>query len=224
MTPATEGLPGREVLDRLDRITDEPADRFQGTFGRETIERFVEETFGPLDGSATVKAHLPTLTAHFARERLVDLAKVEGLTMVTAPQVLFVCVHNVGRSPFAAALLNHRAVGHVMVRSAGSQPQGEIPPVITEALGELDIGLAGAFPKPLADEVVRAADVVVTMGCGDACPGLSGKAIPGLGCARPDGAAADGGPRDPGRHRPPRPASARRAHRLTISQRKGKRA
>ncbi|MFE5565870.1 low molecular weight phosphatase family protein [Amycolatopsis japonica] len=175
MTHATEGLPGREVLDQLDRITDELTDRFHGTFGRETVEHFVEETFRLLDRSATVKIYLPTLTAHFARERLVDLAKVDGLTMVTAPQVLFVCVHNVGRSQLAAALLNHHAFGHVMVRSAGSQPQGEIPPVITEALGELDIQLAGAFPKPLTDEVVRAADVVVTMGCGDACPIFPGK-------------------------------------------------
>lgn len=160
MPHATEGFPGREVLDQLDRITDELTDRFHGTFGRK-----MEETFRLLDRSTTVKIHLPTLTAHFAWERLVDLAKVDGLTLVTAPRVLFVCVHNVGRSPLAAALLDHHAFGHVMVRSAGSQPQGGIPPVITEALGE----------KPLTDEVVRAADVVVTMGCGDACPIFPGK-------------------------------------------------
>ncbi|WP_409492175.1 arsenate reductase ArsC [Amycolatopsis sp. cmx-11-12] len=175
MTHATDGLPGREVLDQLDRITEELTDKFQGTFGRETVELFVEETFRLLDRSATVKIHLPTLTARFARQRLIDLAKVDGLTLVTAPQVLFVCVHNVGRSQLAAALLNHHAFGHVMVRSAGSQPTGEIPAAITEVLAELDIQLAGAYPKPLTDEVVRAADVVVTMGCGDACPVYPGK-------------------------------------------------
>lgn len=175
MNPATEGLPGRAALDQLDRIADELADRFRGTFGRETVEYCVEETYRLLDRSATVKVHLPALTARFARLRLVDLAKVGGLTLVTAPQVLFVCVHNVGRSQLAAALLDHHAFGHVMVRSAGSRPTGEIPPVITEALAELGIRLAGAYPKPLTDEVVRAADVVVTMGCGDACPVHPGK-------------------------------------------------
>ncbi|WP_410582663.1 three-helix bundle dimerization domain-containing protein [Amycolatopsis sp. lyj-108] len=175
MTHATDGLPAREVLDQLDRIADELADKFHGTFGRETVEHFVNETYYLLERSATVKVHLTTLTARFARDRLLDLAKVDGLTHVTAPQVLFICVHNVGRSQMAAALLTHHAFGHVMVRSAGSQPTGEIPEVITEALGELDIELAGAFPKPLTDEVVRAADVVVTMGCGDACPIYPGK-------------------------------------------------
>ncbi|MGY6651725.1 arsenate-mycothiol transferase ArsC [Amycolatopsis sp. TRM77291] len=175
MNPATEGLPGRAALDQLDRITDELADRFRGTYGRETVEHCVEETYRLLDRSATVKVHLPALTARFARLRLVDLAKVGGLTLVTAPQVLFVCVHNVGRSQLAAALLDHHAFGHVMVRSAGSRPAGEIPPVITEALAELGIQLTDAYPKPLTDEVVRAADVVVTMGCGDACPVYPGK-------------------------------------------------
>ncbi len=175
MTHATDGLPAREVLDQLDRITDELADRFTGTFGRETVDRFVGETFRLLERSATVTVHLPTLTARFAKERLLDLAKADGLAQETAPQVLFVCVHNVGRSQLAAALLTHHAFGHVMVRSAGSQPLGAIPLVITEALAEQGIQLAGAFPKPLTDEVVRAADVVVTMGCGDACRIYPGK-------------------------------------------------
>ncbi|UMP07301.1 low molecular weight phosphatase family protein [Amycolatopsis sp. EV170708-02-1] len=175
MTHATDGLPAREVLVQLDRIADELGDRFQGTFGRETVERFVDETYRLLERSATVKVHLPTLTARFTRERLLDLAKADGLTQVTAPQVLFVCVHNAGRSQMAAALLTHHAFGHVMVRSAGSRPSGTIPQVVTDALGEIGIEPAGAFPKPLTDEVVRAADVVVTMGCGDACPVYPGK-------------------------------------------------
>jgi arsenate reductase (thioredoxin) len=86
------------------------------------------------------------------------------------PTVLFVCVQNAGRSQMAAALLDHRSAGRVHVRSAGSRPAGEIDPVVVEALAELDIDVTNAFPKPLTDEVVRAADVVVTMGCGDACP------------------------------------------------------
>jgi arsenate reductase len=175
MTHATDGLPTREVTEQLDRIADELADKFHGTFGRETVVRYVQETYGLLDETATIKVHLPTLTARFARDRLIDLGKADGLTHVTVPQVLFICVHNVGRSQMAAALLNHHAFGHVAVRSAGSQPAGEIPETITAALNELGVPLTSAFPKPLTDEVVRAADVVITMGCGDACPVYPGK-------------------------------------------------
>jgi arsenate reductase (thioredoxin) len=91
------------------------------------------------------------------------------------PEVLFVCVHNAGRSQMAAALLKHHADGRVLVRSAGSQPAGEINPVVVEALGELGLDTGGELPKPLEDAVVRASDVVITMGCGDACPIYPGK-------------------------------------------------
>ena len=91
------------------------------------------------------------------------------------PEVLFVCVHNAGRSQMAAALLDHHAQGRVHVRSAGSAPGEEINPEVVEAMGEVGIDVAHEFPKPLADELVRAADAVVTMGCGDACPVYPGK-------------------------------------------------
>ncbi len=175
MTHATDGLPARAMSAQLARIIDELADKFHGVFARETVERYVDETYALLDESATIKVHLPTLTARFARDRLTDLGKAQGLTHVTVPQVLFICVHNVGRSQMAAALLNHHAFGHVAVRSAGSRPAGEIPAEIVDVLAELDIPLAEAFPKPLTDEVVRSADVVITMGCGDACPVYPGK-------------------------------------------------
>ena len=90
-------------------------------------------------------------------------------------EVLFVCVHNAGRSQMAAALLRLRSEGRIQVRSAGSAPAGEINPNAVVALEELGVDLGEAFPKPLTDEVVRAADVVVTMGCGDACPIYPGK-------------------------------------------------
>jgi arsenate reductase len=170
MTRADHGLPAREVLQQLDRIADELADKFHGVFSRETVDRYVQETYGLLDANATIKVHLPTLTARFARERLTDLGKAQGLTHVTVPHVLFICVHNVGRSQMAAALLDHHAFGRVTVRSAGSRPGGRIPDTVTTALAELGVDLTEPFPKPLTDEVVRAADVVVTMGCGDACP------------------------------------------------------
>ena len=91
------------------------------------------------------------------------------------PEVLFVCVHNAGRSQMAAALLEHYAKGRVVVRSAGSTPAEEINPAVVEAMQELGLDLSGAYPKPLTDEFVRASDVVITMGCGDACPIYPGK-------------------------------------------------
>ena len=91
------------------------------------------------------------------------------------PEVLFVCVHNAGRSQMAAGLLAHRSQGAVAVRSAGSEPADQINPVVVEAMAELGIDLGEEVPKPLTDEAVRAADAVVTMGCGDACPLYPGK-------------------------------------------------
>jgi arsenate reductase len=91
------------------------------------------------------------------------------------PEVLFVCVHNAGRSQMAAALLDRHAHGRVHVRSAGSEPTDQINPAVIEALAEWDIDVTQEFPKPLTDEFARAADVIVTMGCGDACPVYPGK-------------------------------------------------
>jgi arsenate reductase (thioredoxin) len=95
--------------------------------------------------------------------------------MADVPEILFVCVHNAGRSQMAAALLDWRAEGRVHVRSAGSAPADEINPAVVTAMEELGLDLSQEFPKPLTDDVVRAADVVITMGCGDACPIYRGK-------------------------------------------------
>jgi protein-tyrosine-phosphatase len=91
------------------------------------------------------------------------------------PEVLFVCVHNAGRSQMAAALLDHHANGKVQVRSAGSDPAGRLNPAVVAAMAEVGIDLSREFPKPLTDRAVRAADVVITMGCGDACPIYPGR-------------------------------------------------
>jgi len=91
------------------------------------------------------------------------------------PEVLFVCVHNAGRSQMAAALLSHHARGRVHVRSAGSEPAGRINPVVVDALAEWDIDVTREIPKRLTDDAARASDVIVTMGCGDACPVYPGK-------------------------------------------------
>jgi protein-tyrosine-phosphatase len=89
--------------------------------------------------------------------------------------VLFVCVHNAGRSQMAAGLLKQAADGRVTVRTAGSEPADQINPVVIEAMAELDIDMSQEFPKPLSSDAVEAADVVITMGCGDACPIFPGK-------------------------------------------------
>ena len=91
------------------------------------------------------------------------------------PEVLFVCVHNAGRSQMAAGLVKLRSEGGIHVRSAGSDPANEINPAVVEAMEELGVDLSEEFPKPLTDEVVHGADVVITMGCGDACPIYPGK-------------------------------------------------
>jgi arsenate reductase (thioredoxin) len=95
--------------------------------------------------------------------------------VTTAPTVLFVCVHNAGRSQMAAALLDHRAGGAVHVRSAGSDPADQLNTAVIEAMAEIGLDITRVSPKPLTDEGVRAADLVITMGCGDACPLYPGK-------------------------------------------------
>jgi len=154
----------------VDRICAE----FPGTFSRETIERFINESSASLR-DAPVQAFVPLFAERFARERLKAVAQAEGVIVKQVPEVLFVCVHNAGRSQMAAALLHHRAAGRVNVRSAGSAPAHEIDDSVRGVMSEIGLDISKAFPKPLTDEVVRAADVVVTMGCGDACPVYPGK-------------------------------------------------
>ncbi len=95
--------------------------------------------------------------------------------MSDIPEVLFVCVHNAGRSQMAAALLDHHADGRVLVRSAGSAPADSVNPAVVEVMAELGLDLSREFPKKLTTEAVEASDVVITMGCGDACPVFPGK-------------------------------------------------
>lgn len=115
------------------------------------------------------------LAHRFARERLKALAQVEGVVTKDQPEVLFVCVHNAGRSQMAAGLVKLRSEGTIHVRSAGSTPAEEINPAVVEAMTEIGVDLGEEYPKPLTDEFVKAADVVITMGCGDACPIYPGK-------------------------------------------------
>jgi protein-tyrosine-phosphatase len=159
----------------LARIAERLDDKFAGIFSKETIKRYVNESYALLAESATVTVHLPSLSERFAKDRLTALAQSEVKIAKDKPEILFVCVHNAGRSQMAAALAIQISGGAVSVRSAGSAPSDSIPAAIHEAMDEIALNLAEAFPKPLTDEVVRAADVVITMGCGDACPIYPGK-------------------------------------------------
>jgi arsenate reductase len=153
-----------------DRLSEE----FAGIFSQETISRYMVESTDLL-GDAKVSVYVPVLAHRFARERLKALAQAEGIVDKEHPEVLFVCVQNAGRSQMAAGLLKLRSQGRINVRSAGSTPGEEINPNAVLALQEVGVDMSEAFPKPLTDEVVRAADVVITMGCGDACPIYPGK-------------------------------------------------
>jgi protein-tyrosine-phosphatase len=159
----------------LHRLADDLSARFTGVFARETIDRYVFESYTALARTAKVTAHLPVLAGRFATERLTALAQAKGAVAHDLPEVLFVCVQNAGRSQMAAGLLQHHGGGRVHVRSAGSQPTASIDDAVLAAMSEVGIDITAEFPKPLTDDVVRAADVVVTMGCGDACPVYLGK-------------------------------------------------
>jgi arsenate reductase (thioredoxin) len=158
----------------LDRGIESLVDEFRGVFSRQTIERYVFESLESLP-AARFGDFIPVLVHRFARERLRALGQSEGTIAKDVPEVLFVCVQNSGRSQMAAALLHQRAAGLVHVRSAGSRPAEEINANVVRAMAELGVDLSMEFPKPLTDEVVRAADAVITMGCGDACPIYPGK-------------------------------------------------
>jgi arsenate reductase len=149
-------------------------EEFRGIFSLETIERYVNESIDRLQGARVVD-FIPLFVHRFSREQLRALAQSEGAIIKEVPEVLFVCVHNAGRSQMAAALLDHHAKGRVHVRSAGSDPTDKINPAVMAAMDEWGIDLSREFPKPLTDEFVKAADVVITMGCGDACPIYPGK-------------------------------------------------
>ena len=168
-----------EMLDPVTRAHVEKAadalqDEFAGTFSRETIARYIAESVDLL-GESKINVFVPVLAHRFARERLKALGQAEGLITKDVPEVLFVCVHNAGRSQMAAGLVKLRSGGRIHVRSAGSDPGEVINPAVIEAMNEIGVDMSEEFPKPLTDEVVRAADVVITMGCGDACPIYPGK-------------------------------------------------
>jgi protein-tyrosine-phosphatase len=170
MSQALDPVTQHHVRQAADRLKEE----FAGIFSVETIERYIGDSLDLL-GNSRINVFVPVLAHRFARERLKALAQSQHLIATDQPEVLFVCVHNAGRSQMAAGLVKLRSGGRIHVRSAGSAPGSEINPAVIEAMEELGIDMTEEFPKPLTDEFVQAADVVITMGCGDACPIYPGK-------------------------------------------------
>lgn len=156
-------------------IIDELSYKYDGVFDPESIRAAVAQARAELEPSATVTEFLPLLVARFAKERLLAAAQVDGRVAKEVPELLFICVHNAGRSQLAAAITEHLSSGRVHVRTAGSQPDRAINPDVVTVLAERGIDVTHAFPKPLADDVIMAADVIVTMGCGDTCPTFPGR-------------------------------------------------
>ena len=159
----------------LKRAATRLSGEFDGTFGKETIDRFLHSSYEEFAGRATIPNFLPLLAERFARQRLKALAKIEQPDTNATPVVLFLCTHNAGRSQMAMGFLQHLAGDGAVAWSGGSQPSSTINPAAVEAMAERGIDLSHEYPKPWTDEVVRAADVVVTMGCGDACPIFPGR-------------------------------------------------
>jgi arsenate reductase (thioredoxin) len=148
---------------------------FEGTFSVETIGQFLATSYDQFAARASVINFLPLMAERFARQRLHALARVEGHRHDGVPIVLFLCVHNAGRSQMALGWFNHLAGDRAIAWSGGSEPASEVNPAAVQAMAEVGIDIDGEYPKPWTDEIVRAADVVVTMGCGDACPIFPGK-------------------------------------------------
>lgn len=159
----------------LDRVVDRVAESYVGIFAKETIERVVYESYASLLRTSQNPRFLTNFAEKFAKDRLRALATAKGSIAKDKPEVLFVCVQNAGRSQMAMALLNQLSEGKVSVRSAGSMPAREVSEKTVAVMAELGLDLTQEFPKPLTDDVVQAADVVITMGCGDACPLYPGK-------------------------------------------------
>ena len=158
----------RQAAERLRR-------QFEGQLNVETIERFLADSVGMLTDRAKSTVWIPLLAERFARDRLRALVHLDSEVSGLNPSVLFLCVHNAGRSQMAAGWMRHLAGDRVEVFSGGSEPAEDVNRVAVEAMAEMGIDISGEIPQPWADEIVRAADVVVTMGCGDICPVFPGK-------------------------------------------------
>lgn len=167
------------------------ATRHEGRFSVETVQALISDSHRRLAATARITTHLNILAERLAAERLDALAAAGTPIGMRTARVLFVCGHNSGRSQLAAALLAHRFPGPITISSAGTAPAAELDPRLGQVLSEAGADLGDAYPKPLTEEVVEAADVVVTLGCGDACPIVPGRRYLDWPVADPQGVGLD---------------------------------
>jgi len=170
LSPTAETELRRDVRREADALALE----FTGIFSKTIVDRLVEDSLATFTERQVVTTFVPSLVRRYARERLKALAQAEGLVGKGEPELLFVCTHNAGRSQMAAVLATSRSEGRVHARSAGVEPPREVNSVAVSAMGEIGLDLSTEFPKPVTEEVLRAADCVVTMGCEGACPIVPG--------------------------------------------------
>lgn len=163
-----EQLQIRQAAERLQR-------RFAGSLNTETIERFMNDSLDTLMARATTSTWIPLLAERFAQDRLRALVRLDSDGVTLNPSILFLCVHNAGRSQMAAGWARKLGGDQIDVFSGGSEPSDRINRAAVKAMAEVGVDISGEMPQPWADEIVRAADVIVTMGCGDACPVYPGK-------------------------------------------------
>lgn len=163
-----------EESEIIEHAVNQLARKYAGKFDETEIRPIVTESYQSF-ADAKVRTFIPVFTTRYADDRLRALAKVRGFITDAPPSVLFVCVHNAGRSQMAAGWLRHLSKGKIEVYSGGSLPGKDLNSAAVEAMNEVGIDIATEFPKPFAVEIVQAADVVITMGCGDTCPIFPGK-------------------------------------------------
>lgn len=160
---------------------------FAATAATAIIDEFLYSSYNQLADRARLHDFLVLLAERFARHRLRALAKLEGKSTERKPLVLFLCRHNAGRSQMAMAFFSHLAGDAAIAWSAGSHPKGEVNPAAVAAMAERGINIADEYPKPWTDEIIEAAEVVVTMGCGDAVPAVAGRRTEDWALDDPDG-------------------------------------
>jgi protein-tyrosine-phosphatase len=177
LTPSIDDLPDLDPATRrhLHTVVDRLARDYDAAFSTAEVDAVLADSYRLLARTARVVVFLPTLAERLTRERLEALATTRGLVAKRVPEVLFVCVHNAGRSQMAAALTRHYAGTALHIRTGGSDPGSRIHPEVVAAMKTIGLSLEEEFPKPLTDDVLGAADVVITMGCGDTCPYMPGK-------------------------------------------------
>ena len=163
-----------EMRPLIKGATNRVLEEFSGLFGQETIQRFLAESYHHFQ-DAPVQNFVPLFMERFARDRLRALGRIEGHLVTDTPMVVFLCVHNAGRSQMAAGFAQYLGGDGIEVFSGGSDPTSVVNPSAVVAMEEVGIDIGHQYPKPWTDEIVRAADVIITMGCGDACPIFPGK-------------------------------------------------